>query len=111
MIINFHLLFRNGTIQIEKMGTHISVEDDLFGYLTMSAKQEDYGQNQVRFVLILHEFIIMRFSGGIFGTPVGLDPDFRSQRTRTLGLTRDPPESRFKIVNTDNFDLITVGIS
>ncbi len=44
------------------------------------------------------------FPGGIFGTPVGLDPDFRSQRTRTLGLTRDPPESQFEIVNTDNVD-------
>ncbi len=32
-----------------------------------------------------------------FGTPLGLDPDFRSQRTRTLGLTRDPPESQFPI--------------
>ncbi len=42
--------------------------------------------------------------GGIFGTPVGLDPDFWSQRTRTLGLTRDPPESQFQIVNTDNVD-------
>ncbi len=42
--------------------------------------------------------------GGIFGTPVGRDPDFRSQRTRTLGLTRDPSESQFQIVNTDNVD-------
>ncbi len=49
--------------------------------------------------------------GGIFGTPVGLDPDFRSQRTRTLCLTRDPPESQFEIVNTDNVDQITVRIS
>ncbi len=42
---------------------------------------------------------IFTFPGGISGTPVGLDPDFRSQRTRTLGLTRDPPESQFQIVN------------
>ncbi len=29
-----------------------------------------------------------RFQEGIFETPVGLDPDFGSQRTQTLGLTR-----------------------
>ncbi len=47
---------------------------------------------------------VIPIPGGIFGTPVGLDPDFRSQRTRTLGLARDPPESQFQIVNTDNVD-------
>ncbi len=31
---------------------------------------------------------VLSIPGGIFGTPVGLDPDFQSQRTRTLGLTR-----------------------
>ncbi len=41
---------------------------------------------------------------GIFETPVGLDPDFRSHRTRALGLTRDPPESQFLSVNTDDVD-------
>ena len=43
---------------------------------------------------------------GIFETPVGLDPDFRSHRTRTLGLTRDPPESQFLSVNT-NIQMLT----
>ncbi len=47
---------------------------------------------------------VIPIPGGIFVTPVGLDPDFRSQRTQTLGLTRDPPESEFEIVNTDNVD-------
>ena len=42
--------------------------------------------------------------GSIFGTLKGLSPDFGSQKTRTLGLTRDPPESQFPIVNTDNVD-------
>ena len=42
--------------------------------------------------------------GSIFGTLKGLSPDFWSQKTRTLGLTRDPPESQFPIVDTDNVD-------
>ncbi len=44
----------------------------------------------------LYPYQITQFPGGISGTPMGLDPDFRSQRTRTLGLTRDPPESQFQ---------------
>ncbi len=44
--------------------------------------------------------------GSIFGTLKGLSPDFWFQKTQTLGLTRDPPESKFQIVNTDNVDYI-----
>ncbi len=47
-------------------------------------------------------FMEMLHPGGIFGTPMGLDPDFRSQKTRTLGLTRDPPESQFQL--RENWD-------
>ncbi len=35
------------------------------------------------------------FPEGIFETPVGLDPDFWSQRTLTLGLTRALQNSDF----------------
>ena len=52
----------------------------------------------------IHFGEINTLPGGIFGTPIGLDPDFGSQRTRTFGLTRDPPESQFEIVNTINVD-------
>ncbi len=34
-----------------------------------------------------------------FGTLKGLDPYFWSQKTQTLSLTRDPPESQFLIPN------------
>ncbi len=47
----------------------------------------------------------------IFGTLKGLSPYFWSQKTRTLSLTRDPPESQFLSVNIDSVDYITVGIS
>ncbi len=40
----------------------------------------------------------------IFGTLKGLSPCFWSQKTRTLSLTRDPPESQFLIVNTYTVD-------
>ena len=42
--------------------------------------------------------------GSIFGTLKGMSPDFWSQKTRSLGLTRDLPESQFPVVNTDNVD-------
>ncbi len=44
------------------------------------------------------------FPVNIFGTLKGLDLYFWSQKTRTLSLTIDPPESQFLIVNTDNVD-------
>ncbi len=40
----------------------------------------------------------------IFGTLKVLNPYFWSQKTWTLSLTRDPPESQFLIVNTDSVD-------
>ncbi len=40
----------------------------------------------------------------IFGTLKGLNLYFWSQKTQTLSLTRDPPESQFLIVNTDSVD-------
>ncbi len=44
------------------------------------------------------------FPANIFGTLEGLNPYFWSQKTRTLSLSRDPPESQFLIVNTDSVD-------
>ncbi len=60
--------------------------------------------NHLAFNTTTGELYYSKIPGGIFGTPVGLDPDLRSQGTRTLGLTGDPPESQFQIVNTDNVD-------
>ena len=51
--------------------------------------------------LIMVRFL---FPGSIFGILKGLSPDFGSRKTLTLGLTRDPPESQFPIINSDNVD-------
>ena len=54
---------------------------------------------------------LVSYTGSIFGTLKCLSPDFWSQKTRTLGLIKDPPESpQFLIANTDNVDQTTVGI-
>ncbi len=58
----------------------------------------------IKIVMYLHSSLIFNFQTavytnpeGIFETPVGLDPDFWSQRTRTLG-----PESQFGTTSTGN---------
>ncbi len=45
------------TQETEETETQVSVEDDLFGYLTMSPGLEDYVQHPVRFHLCNRSYI------------------------------------------------------